>query len=40
MDLATHVLALAKAAIELALTVAKALSEACRLRQKLKNRRH
>lgn len=40
MDLTPQILAVAKAAIELATAVVEALSAACRLRQKLKSRKH
>ena len=40
MDLITQILAVAKAALELARVVVEALSAARRLRQKLKGRKH
>lgn len=40
MDLTIQILAMAKAAIELASEVVEALSEARRLRLKLKSRKH
>lgn len=40
MDLIVQILAVAKAALELAREVIRGLSEARRLRQKLKSRRH